>query len=120
MCIMCVAVHAHDDFSFILAHNRDEFFSREATPAHTSADGILSAIDVLSGGTWMGLNVETGGIAALTNVRCPVQPSSRSRGELVTRVLRGVGVHDVSDLPAFIAADNPEPIRLGASMQAPV
>lgn len=92
MCILTVAVNAHDDFPLIMLHNRDEYHSRTATPLIQRGD-ILAAFDELSGGTWMGVNVRTGAVAALTNVRSREKPPDgtprRSRGELVMRALRG-------------------------------
>jgi hypothetical protein len=92
MCILTVAVNAHEDFPLVLLHNRDEYYDRTATEL-TQREDILGAFDELSGGTWMGVNVHTGRFAALTNVRSRERecdgPARRSRGELVMRVLRG-------------------------------
>ena len=88
MCIMVLAVGAHPDFPFVLAHNRDEHFARAAGSLTLHGD-VLCALDLQSGGTWMGANVRTGAVAALTNVRASPSRPSRSRGELVLRVLRG-------------------------------
>ena len=84
-----MAVGAHNDYPFVLAHNRDEYFARATTPLQQNGD-ILCATDELSGGTWMGVNVATGEVAALTNIRSrPAARAVRSRGELVLRTLRG-------------------------------
>lgn len=105
MCIMAVAVGSHEDFPFVLAHNRDEFFARTATEVLQDDDGVVAAVDSQSGGTWMGLAASTGVVAALTNVRCGRAPEpigTRSRGELVSRVLRGdVAALASSDFAAF-------------------
>jgi len=88
MCIMTIALGAHEDYPFVLTHNRDEFFARATTPL-CEQGGILCASDEQSGGTWLGVNVATGAVAALTNVRALSSRSRRSRGELVMRVLAG-------------------------------
>lgn len=89
MCLLSVAVNAHEDYPLVLTHNRDEHLYRTATPLALHGD-ILMATDAASGGTWMGVNVATGAIASLTNVRSHhTRPGTRSRGELVLRVLRG-------------------------------
>ena len=88
MCILALAVDAHDDYPLVLAHNRDEYFARSTGPLQQHGD-ILCALDHASSGTWMGINVRTGNFAALTNVRAHQPSGVRSRGELVNRVLQG-------------------------------
>jgi hypothetical protein len=41
--------------------------NRKSLPASLDENGILSGTDVSSGGTWLGVNVKTGTIAAITN-----------------------------------------------------
>ena len=95
---MAVAIGAHPDYPLIVAHNRDEHLARTATPL-AQHNEVICATDEESGGTWMGMNVVTGVIAALTNVRAhgSGKPGTRSRGELVSRVLAG-------DVPAATTA----------------
>ena len=95
MCVLTIAIDAHDDYPLVLTHTRDEYFARTATPLRQRGD-ILAAADSASGGTWMGLNVRTGAVAALTNVRMAPVPGARSRGELVTRALTGDGARAIS------------------------
>jgi len=103
MCILSMALDAHPDLPLVLTHNRDEFHARTASHVQQHDDGVLCALDAESGGTWMGVNVRTGAFAALTNVRCGRPPApTRSRGELVARVLRGdVDAVPSSDYAAF-------------------
>lgn len=89
MCLLAVASGASDEFPVVIAHNRDEYYARQASPLAIHEDGTLCATDVSSGGTWMGYNCATGHIAALTNVRAAAEPGKRSRGELVSRALAG-------------------------------
>ena len=90
MCLMVVAVGAHEDYPLILMHNRDEYFARTASPLELNGDDILCSTDVEGGGTWMGVNIHSGAVAALTNVRAtPTRSPTRSRGDLVLRTLRG-------------------------------
>ena len=119
---MAVCVGAHSDFPFVLMHNRDEFFARATTSLELHETGLLCATDEASGGTWMGINVNTGQVAALTNVRCAPVDGCRSRGELVSRVLHGDVQALDSDMFAnynllhcTLGTDLPE-VRLSTSM----
>ena len=115
MCVLTIAIDAHSDYPLVLTHTRDEYFARTATPLGQRGD-ILSANDEASGGTWMGLNVRTGAIAALTNVRMPPVLGTRSRGELVTRALMGDGARAISSgnyarynlLHGLLSTDGPD------------
>jgi uncharacterized protein with NRDE domain len=92
---MGLATGQHPDLSCVVLHSRDEVVARGVTGARmptVDADGVLSAIDAQSGGTWMGIHTRTGSFAVLSNVRnrAPrLSFESSSRGELVARVLRG-------------------------------
>ncbi|EGN93983.1 hypothetical protein SERLA73DRAFT_126376 [Serpula lacrymans var. lacrymans S7.3] len=97
---MCVALWTleHPDYSLILCTNRDEYLSRPTKEAHFHSFGhtsssisrgegaILSGIDVLAGGTWLGLS-RTGKIAVLTNITEPLAKFTSSRGHLVSSFL---------------------------------
>ena len=95
MCLAAIAISQHPRFPWVVAANRDEFFSRPAAPLAwwQPADGepaLLSGRDLVAGGTWLGVNLQ-GRFAMVTNVREPRRTplvSSPSRGELVTRWLR--------------------------------
>eukprot|EP00898_Chlorokybus_atmophyticus_P007327 jgi/Chlat1/7596/Chrsp64S07092 len=79
-------------YRFLLALNRDEFFSRQTEPAHwwPDATSVLAGRDVERGGTWLGIT-RGGRVALLTNVRTPLAavPSPLTRGALVTSYLTG-------------------------------
>lgn len=92
MCVAAIAWHAHPDWQLVVIGNRDEFHERPAAPLAQwdNGSGIIAGRDLKSGGTWLG--VSTGGnFVLVTNLRgygLP-DPSRRSRGELVTRLLEG-------------------------------
>ena len=90
MCIMALGLECHPEWPVFLVHNRDEDTDRETDPIAQHEDGLVYARDAVAGGTWLGLNRETGAFAALTNVRSRApQPAERpSRGRLVLDALR--------------------------------
>lgn len=95
MCLAAIAIAKHPLFPWVIAANRDEFFSRPAAPLGwwqpaPDEPALLSGRDLTAGGTWLGVNTQ-GRFAMVTNVREPQRApllSSPSRGELVTRWLR--------------------------------
>jgi uncharacterized protein with NRDE domain len=103
MCLAALLIGQSERFPFVLASNRDEFFSRASLPLQwwrprPAAQPILSGQDLTGGGTWLGLNA-AGRLALVTNVREPgrhLVPSA-SRGELVLRCLADP-LADLSDL----------------------
>jgi uncharacterized protein with NRDE domain len=93
MCLAALLIGRSERFPFLLASNRDEFFSRASQALQwwqpqASAGPILSGKDISGGGTWMGLNA-SGRLALVTNVREPGRhlAASPSRGELVLQSL---------------------------------
>lgn len=76
--------------AFVLLHIRDEILTRDVK-LPSLGSRIIGGIDLLAGGTWMGVDVGSGRFAALTNVRrkLPSPASPTSRGELVSRYLQG-------------------------------
>lgn len=92
MCLILFAYKALPGVSLIVAANRDEWFSRPATPADFWDDDprVLSGRDLQAGGTWLGITT-TGRFAALTNFRNPSDRRSDapSRGDLVRSFLTG-------------------------------
>jgi uncharacterized protein with NRDE domain len=95
MCLAAIAIAQHARFPWVVAANRDEFFSRAAAPLDwwqpaPGEPALLSGRDLLAGGTWLGVNTR-GRFAMVTNVREPQRTplvNSPSRGDLVTRWLR--------------------------------
>ncbi len=104
MCVAAVAWHAHPDWQLVAIGNRDEFHERPAAPMAQwdNERGIIAGRDLQSGGTWLGVST-AGQFVLVTNLRgfgLP-DPSRRSRGELVTRLLQG------DDAPAPLDQYNP-------------
>ncbi|GJJ15816.1 hypothetical protein Clacol_010094 [Clathrus columnatus] len=86
---MCVAFWTLDHPDYAL----DEYFDRPTKTAHwhnfdqpLSKPTVLSGIDIVAGGTWLGIN-ETGNIAVLTNITEPHSNMSSSRGHLCSSFL---------------------------------
>lgn len=92
MCLILLAWRAHPDYPLAVAANRDEFFSRRTAAADywEDAPDILAGRDLEAGGTWLGVTRQ-GRFAALTNFRDParIRQNAPSRGDLVSRYLRG-------------------------------
>lgn len=92
MCLILLAWQAHPRYPLVLAANRDEFFARPSAGAAFWEDAphVLAGRDLQGGGTWLGVTRQ-GRFAALTNYRDPAQvrADAPSRGELVSRFLRG-------------------------------
>ena len=90
MCIVVIALRQHEQFPFILIANRDEYYSRPATPAQFWSDcpNLLGGRDQQASGTWLGMN-RYGRIAAVTNYFDPSSTTvpEASRGQIVTRFL---------------------------------
>jgi uncharacterized protein with NRDE domain len=107
MCLAALLIGQSERFPFVLASNRDEFFSRASQPLQwwqplSSAGPILSGRDLTGGGTWLGLNA-AGRLALVTNVREPGRHlvASPSRGELVLQCLADplINLTDVAHVP---------------------
>jgi uncharacterized protein with NRDE domain len=92
MCLILLAYHWHPDYPIVLAANRDEFYDRPERAAHFWPDEptILAGRDLVSGGTWLGVD-RNGRFAALSNYRDPKTHRShaQSRGAIVADFLRG-------------------------------
>ncbi|XP_038664579.1 transport and Golgi organization protein 2 homolog isoform X1 [Scyliorhinus canicula] len=94
MCIIFFLFDPHSvsAYRFILAANRDEYYSRPSKPADFWGNNseILSGLDMekgREGGTWLGVN-KKGKFAALTNYLQPINRlNALGRGHLVTNFL---------------------------------
>lgn len=99
MCTLMVLYRRHPEFWLIAAANRDERMDRPSLPPGVirSAPPAIGGKDLLSGGTWLGLNSEAL-FAAVTNARGGAPTADRrSRGLLVLDALG-------ADTPALAAA----------------
>lgn len=87
MCLIVFSLRQNPDFPLVVAANRDEFFQRPTAAmdwwaSETAGREVLAGRDLLSGGTWLAVDIE-GRVSAVTNVREGSQaPGPRSRGEL--------------------------------------
>ena len=105
MCILALGLECHPEWPLVLVHNRDEETDRETDPCGEHADGLIYARDAVAGGTWLGLNRETGAFAALTNVRSrvPRPTGGPSRGGLVVDALKRPADEVAASAAAFSA-----------------
>lgn len=91
MCLILVALDAHERYPFILAANRDEFHHRPTAPADrwNDASAVFGGRDLEKGGTWLALS-QRGALAAVTNYRDPSRKidAPESRGLLVSNFVR--------------------------------
>lgn len=91
MCVAAWALHAHPQWSLVLASNRDEFFDRASAPLQRwGEEPLWAGRDLQGGGTWLGAH-GSGRVALLTNVREPARAvaGARTRGALALQALRG-------------------------------
>ena len=85
---MCLIVFAYqtENYPFLLAGNRDEFYSRPTRKAQywDHYPDLLAGKDLKAGGTWMGVT-KNGKFAALTNYRDIkfIKENAPSRGHIV-------------------------------------
>jgi hypothetical protein len=91
MCTLVLCRRPNTDWPLLLAANRDELASRPwRPPARHWPDrpDVTAGIDLLSGGSWLGVN-DFGVVAAVLNRAGTLGPldGKRSRGELVLEAL---------------------------------
>jgi len=112
MCLIFFAWQSHPRYSLVFAGNRDEAHDRPAAPAaYWNEDPhIFGGRDLGKGGSWLAL-ARSGRYAAVTNYRQRPRPgpAPASRGELVSRYVRGM------ETPAhYVAAAYRDGARYGA------
>jgi uncharacterized protein with NRDE domain len=90
MCTLAIYVGQFSDLPLVVAANRDEFFTRPATPPVLldRHPRIVGGRDLRGGGTWLGIS-DRGVVAGLLNRRMAEPPLSdkRSRGLLPLAML---------------------------------
>jgi hypothetical protein len=97
MCLLGLAFRQYPDFPVLVLANREENYSRPTDlPRIHPRDGDIPAwlggIDLVAGGTWLGVN-ELGLLVAVTNRQKSKTPASPpSRGLLCRRLLAQYGV----------------------------
>ena len=71
MCLtlFCLDPNSNSKVKLILGFNREEQTKRETIPLGPFEEdkNIYAGRDIISGGTWLGLNIETGILVILTN-----------------------------------------------------
>jgi uncharacterized protein with NRDE domain len=91
MCLILFGYKVSEKYPLILAANRDEFHQRPTKSMHFWQESpyILAGKDLEQGGTWMGINKDTGRFAALTNYRDPaaLNATAPSRGGIIVDFL---------------------------------
>lgn len=92
MCTLILLFRPEHRWPVILGANRDEMRDRPwRAPGRHWPDQpeVVAGLDLLGGGSWLGLNHGTGVVAAILNRRGSLGPElgKRSRGELVLRAL---------------------------------
>ena len=115
---MCTLVALHRctrDASLWVAANRDEYLDRPAEgPAlrEGSTGLVVAPLDRRAGGTWWGLNAH-GVFAAITNrPTAALDPSRRSRGQLVLDALGAASARDAIASVAPLDRDLYNPFNL--------
>jgi hypothetical protein len=87
MCVLAVWLGLDPKRPLVVGANRDESFSRPSAPPAEIKPGIVAGKDLLSGGTWLGVN-KHGLFIAVTNRRMPQPPpDALSRGLLALETL---------------------------------
>ncbi|HLY74201.1 MAG TPA: NRDE family protein, partial [Planctomycetota bacterium] len=87
MCVLAVWLAMDPARPLVVAANRDESYGRASAAPFEFRAGILAGKDLVSGGTWLGINRQ-GLFVAVTNRRHPPPtPRSLSRGLLALETL---------------------------------
>jgi hypothetical protein len=106
MCTLAISLRPTPGVVLAATGNRNEFLNRPASPPRVWPDmpGVLMPRDDLAGGTWLGLTAR-GLFVCITNRRgAALGPSRRSRGLLVTDLLRA---RDAGQLREWISTTPP-------------
>src|SRR3954465_4927415 len=91
MCTLVILRRPEHDWPVVIGANRDEMIDRPAKPPGRhwpDRAEIVPGIDLLAGGSWLGVN-DWGVVAAVLNRHGSLGPAAglRSRGELVLEAL---------------------------------
>lgn len=102
MCLLLISHNTNPEFPFIVAANRDEFYSRPTEKAGFWKEytGLLAGKDIEAGGTWLGIT-KSGRFAGITNYRDMrrIKENAPTRGLLTLNFL-------VSGIPASQYGEN--------------
>ncbi len=89
MCLLALFFRAVEDAAVVVAANREEFYARGGEPPQIlgGACPAVAGIDLVAGGTWLGVNAR-GVLVAVTNRPKSELPAQlRSRGLLIRELL---------------------------------
>src|SRR5579884_844993 len=116
MCTIVILRRPGEDWPVLIAANRDERHDRPwKKPDFHWPDRpeVVAGLDVLAGGTWLGLNAG-GLVAAVLNREGTLGPAAgkRSRGELVLEALDHVDAVDAADALAALDPTAYRPFNL--------
>ena len=112
MCTLVILRRPEHDWPVVIGANRDEMIDRPAKPPARhwpDRTEIVAGIDLLAGGSWLGVN-DWGVAAAVLNRHGSLGPEAglRSRGELVLEALDHA---DAVDAAAALSDLDPEAYR---------
>lgn len=102
MCLLGIEFGRFDEFPVLVLANREEFYARPAAgpslfPRERETPGWMGGLDLVAGGTWLGLN-EFGLLVAVTNRKKHGPPANPpSRGLLCRKLLAGREAASVVD-----------------------
>ncbi len=112
MCTVVVLFRPDNDWSLVVAANRDEMADRPWLPPGRhwpDRETVVAGMDQLAGGSWLGINDDGVVVAVLNRVGSLGQEAGkRSRGELVLEALDHA---DATEAAAAIAHVNPASYR---------
>ncbi len=127
MCTLALAFHADRRWPLVVAANRDERLDRPsedwALREPPGSARFAAPRDAVAGGTWIGVSA-AGVFAGITNFHAspghPPDPTRRSRGELVARVLSAPSAAAARELAARAdpALHNPFPLLVADARTA--
>jgi hypothetical protein len=116
MCTVLLRFAPGEAWPLLLAAVRDEFVDRAWDPPGTHwGDGVWGGRDRSAGGTWLAVDPDAPGVAAVLNgVRLPPPAAGRrpTRGTLPLDALRGRAPHGGDRDGFHLLAGTPEGVRL--------
>ena len=107
MCTVILVRDVVEGFPLVIAANRDEMYERPTDGAQWIGDTVVSGVDRIGGGTWMGAT-RKGFVVAITNQRTwkTPDPTKKSRGAVVRKALE-IGTRDgVREMVEAIRGDD--------------
>jgi uncharacterized protein with NRDE domain len=102
MCLLVIELGRFQEFPVLVLANREEVYSRPSTgpklfPADSIMPGWIGGVDLVAGGTWLGVN-QHGLLVAVTNRKKREPPANPpSRGLLCRKLLFGRETSSVVD-----------------------